>query len=177
MSATLQQYLPDQDGMERFVQCHQSQLKLAGLLEEVANRLPNIEPLMVRRARDILLFDLPIHAADRLRGLYPLLGERCRGDQTVTAILAELAIETREREPRCDDAVNLLSAMLGEGRDYRGPEAAGYQLRAFFEGLARQLNWEQKLLLPLADQHLDLRDRTDLWHCMEENRRVQSVAV
>lgn len=170
MRLSSQAVYPLGDGFEQFKAAHQSQYGLALLLEEIANRLPVIEPHMVRRALQILGFDLHIHDRDRREGLYPLLAERCGDDPTLLALLDQFAIDLGDRALRAEDLCTLLSAMLGEDSDYRGPEAAGYQLRAFFEGLSRQLKWEAKLLFPVVDHAFNANDRLWLAQAMEIHR-------
>jgi len=128
---------------------HTALLRLCDLLEGVADRLPaNLDRgECLHLARSLTSMVARIHGHEeavlfpalmRWRALLPEMGEtidRLRIEHQVDACYAE-------------DVEDMLRS-YGESRPSVAPEAAGFMLRGFFEGMRRHVAFERTLLAPL----------------------------
>jgi hemerythrin-like domain-containing protein len=95
--------------------------------------------------------------------LFPLLRERAREGSSLEAILSQLEAEHAADESLAHELADELQ-LLGDAGHARNPEMLGYMLRGFFERLRRHIEWETRLLLPLARRtltHADLAQFQD----------------
>ena len=128
---------------------HTALLRLCDLLEGVADRLPgNLdrgECLQLARSLSSIVTRIHGHeeavlfpALMRWRDLLPEM------HQTID----RLRIEHQVDECYAEDVEDMLRS-YGESRPNVGPEAAGFMLRGFFEGMRRHVAFERTLLAPL----------------------------
>jgi len=125
------------------MQTFQRQMKLCDDLEAVADSLPSRldRQFCLHLARQIGPLLQAAHAAEELF-LFPALG----GTGTPAPELVErLRLEHIEDECFGEEVQHEL-LQLGQGQPVLAPEATGYMLRGFFEGLRRHMRHELELL-------------------------------
>jgi hemerythrin-like domain-containing protein len=137
---------------------HRRQLEISDWLIEVANNqklellFPKAEPLLV-----FLRDEVPVHHRDEEENLFPMLRRRCRPEDQVETILAELNQDHAvERFLRLHIIMEL--AVISKGGELESPWRLFSDLLCFAEGQKRHLVWENKVVLPLADRRLIKED-------------------
>ncbi len=127
---------------------HALQLELCGLLEHLADCLPEcIHGAVALSAAAILRQALGPHLQLQEEMLFPLLRRRAGADSALMAIVSQLEAEHAADEMLAHELADELQLMGQSGRA-RNPEMLGYMLRGFFERLRRHIAWETRLLLP-----------------------------
>ncbi len=120
---------------------------------------------------DYLTRELPLHANDEDKGLFPLLRARCLAEDGVEAILEQL-----DWEHTVDKL--LARALVGDLRavaDQKGPDAPGNlfdNLHRFGDAQQRHVRWENIVLVPLARRRLEADDLTALGRDMAARRGI-----
>jgi hypothetical protein len=121
----------------------QRQMKLCDDLEAVADSLPanTDRQFCLHLARQIGPILRDAHAMEE-RFLFPALSA---GEQPVSEVVQRLRLEHLEDE--CfGEEVQYELLQLGKGLPVIGPEATGYMLRGFFQGMRRHMAQEMELL-------------------------------
>ncbi len=148
---------------------HDLHAALCDLLETIADALPaSVSPDQCARAASALKIDLPLHHADEEYGLFPLLRAACDDNET-TEILARLEEDHLGDEANSHELVPVLEA-IAAGRQPDNPNMVGYMLRGFFEAYRRHIEWENRVVLPLARARLDTESLGKLAKVMIKNR-------
>lgn len=149
---------------------HQYHLRICDTLEHIAdNLLDGVDRASCENAIKALRHDLLIHHRDENHGLFPILRRRSRRGDNVDGILDQLLMEHAADESYAIEVTECLSH-LAAGAQPNNPNMIGYMLRGFFESYRRHLNWECKLVLPLARRRLGEEDVTELGQKMLNHR-------
>ena len=158
------------DAIEWLFSSHGEQEKLCDMLEQIADSLPDdVDPLLCARVVKVLRDELPVHHRDEEHGLFPLVEHRAKPEDNVEELIAQLCLEHATDESFAIEVMDEL-ATLSEGKKPRNPNMLGYMLRGFFESYRRHLQWEDKVLLPLARKRLTEADLTKLAGFLRQNR-------
>ncbi len=131
-------------------------------LEALADDLG--QPSAAAEAREVLDYladDLPLHEADEEKDLFPLLRARCAGEAAAEALLAELC-----RSHRTDAVlVRRIGSglkMLAAGRLPAMPLDFVFNALMLAATQRRHIEWENRVILPLAYRRLTDADLADL---------------
>ena len=137
---------------------HDRQLALSDWLIEVDMSrppkpfLPEFE-LVLRFLKE----DMPLHHRDEEDDLYPMLRRRCHPADQVEMILAELS-QDHATEGFLRQHIIMDLAVISKGREPESAPRLFDDLRCFAEGQKRHLEWENEVVLPLADRRLTKED-------------------
>ncbi len=149
---------------------HDRQLKVSDWILRQASE-EQIEPF--HEAVDALLGfltqDLVLHHKDEEDDLFPMLQERCRPQDGIDAILAELIRDHASEGFLMRDIVADLHRLV-ERRDLASSSRFFTSLRFFAEGQQRHISWENEAILPLAQVRLTDIDLTALGSSMVARR-------
>jgi len=153
---------PSGDPIAFMLQEHDRQLDICARLETLISsdssawKVPTVSPLL-----QFLAEDLPIHIADEEQDLFPMLLARQESDPNLPVILDQLVSEHELDhgliEPIMDDL-----RQLAEGRELTDRTRFCVQVRTFTEALRRHLNWENRVVLPIAERVLSAEDCAEL---------------
>jgi iron-sulfur cluster repair protein YtfE (RIC family) len=137
---------------------HDRQRVIADWLLEFANK-QQLSPVL-KEAEALLAFlthDLLLHHKDEEDDLFPMLRLRCKPEDQIGGILAELDRDhAAESFLIRDIAVDL--RVIVDGTDLESPARFLGSLCVFAEGQRRHLSWENKAVLPLAGKRLTPKD-------------------
>ena len=150
---------------------HDRQLEVCARLEDLVAALDT--DATAGSASSLLEFltrDLPLHIEDEERDLFPLLASRQDHDRDLPVILDQLVSEHElDRdlvEPIVEDLRHIANGLaLADARRFC------VYARTFTEAMRRHLNWENRVVLPLAERVLSDRDRAELGQSIAERRR------
>lgn len=158
--------------LDVILSAHARQHAISGwLLEQVDGR--RLQPVQAE-SRALLTFltrDLPLHHQDEEEDLFPLLRSRCRPDDGIDAILAELDRDHAAESFLVRDIAVDLRAIAGG----KPPESAARllaSLRLFAEGQRRHLHWENQVVVPLTEKRLTAKDLEALGRKMAARREI-----
>jgi hemerythrin-like domain-containing protein len=114
---------------------------------------------------------LPVHIKDEEEDLMPALEKRCAGDAHFEAVRDQL-----HDEHEIDDAwaASLIFDLrsLVDGKGIENPAAFAAMARAFAEMQQRHLAWEDRTLLPMAQEHLAKDDLEKIGRGMAARRGI-----
>lgn len=165
---------PSQDPIEFILEEHDRQLEICGRLESLITASDS-EPSAQWAASSLeyLSEDLPVHIEDEERDLFPMLAARREHDQDLPVILDQLVSEHElDRglvEPIMEDLRH-----IAEGRILTDSRRFCMYVRTFTEAMRRHLNWENRVVLPLARRVLSEEDRAHLRDRIAGRRRSLS---
>ncbi len=151
---------------------HDRQHAIADWLLELASKqqlLPVLEEAEALLA--FLTFDLLFHHKDEEDDLFPMLRLRCKPEDELDGILAELDRDHAAESFLIRDIAVDLRVIL-DGRDLEGPARFLSGLCIFAEGQQRHLLWENKVVLPLAGKRLTPEDLEVLGRNMAARRGI-----
>ncbi len=118
-----------------------------------------------------LTLDLLLHHKDEEDDLFPMLRLRCKPEDQIDGILAQLdRHHATESFLMRDIAVDL--QVFVDGRDLESPARFLGSLCVFAEGQRRHLSWENKVVLPLAGKRLTPKDLESLGRKMAVRRGI-----
>jgi len=141
---------PSGDPLAYLAHDHATQRALAGLLERIADGLPEAAD---RRATTLAAHSLRMLAARRWaleeQALFPMLESRAPVEAPVRRAIAIARREHHETAGRAIELAEELEALAQSGRA-ANPDALGFMLRAFFDALRRHLDWMEVAVLPAA---------------------------
>jgi hemerythrin-like domain-containing protein len=165
---------PSQDPIEFILEEHDRQLEVCVRLEDLVSASDS-DPKAHWAASllEYLTKDLPIHIEDEERDLFPLLASRQEHDQDLPVILDQLMSEHElDRgliEPIVEDLRHIAegSVLVDSGRFCM-------YVRTFTVAMRRHLNWENRVVLPLARRVLSKEDRALLRDGIADRRRCLS---
>lgn len=137
------------DPLDALAHDHTFQLELCELMEGLADSLPEGDIIIAAAVVPVLRHGVTGHMRFEEEALFPLLrGHEAEAPQ-VHSITSQL---TREHEADVDfleEVAAALDAFVVEGV-IDNPEMLGYMLRFFFESQRRHIEWENRVLIPLA---------------------------
>ncbi len=146
------------DPFDLLLRDHETQWRMCGWLEEIADGLPgNAPPALCRKAALCLRQDMPLHHRQEEEALFPLLLARVEPADMAHDIIGRLREEHVNDLGFAEEVVDILLRMeAGEAVD--NPDMLGYMLRGFFENYRRHIHWENTILIPLARKRLTDED-------------------
>lgn len=139
-------------GAPALLAAFERQLNLCDLLEAIADSLPDRvdRQQCLTVARMIAPLIKQAHAAEE-EFLFPgLSGRHADSD----AVIEKLRLEHIEDECFAEE-VQYELMQIGRGQPVLQPEATGYMLRGFFEGVRRHIRHEQELLSLMTPARLN----------------------
>lgn len=151
-----------QDPIAFILNEHDRQFEICALLENFVGALEP-EP-SGGEAASLLAFlteDLPIHIEDEERDLFPLLGSRRGDDENLSVILDQLVAEHELDRGLVEPIVEGLRRIV-EGRDLPDVRRFCMDVHAFSAAMRRHINWENRVVIPLAKKALSEEDRARL---------------
>lgn len=122
---------------------------------------------------EFLTTDLPRHIEDEERDLFPLLASRQAHDQDLPVILDQLVSEHELDRDLVEPIVEDLR-QIADGLALADARRFCVYARTFTEVMRRHLNWENRVVLPLAERVLSDRDRAELGRNIVDRRRDTS---
>lgn len=160
-----------QEPLARIAETLKTKQWICDLVETIADSLPEPSTLLCLRAACVLRNDLPRYLADAGQYLLPQLRARRSGSKWITRMLDQIEADHAQLEISIDEVADLLERIgMGKAR-HQERIVAGYALRCFFDGLRRQISWEQNLVLPLANESLTREDMLVIAAGIKQNRR------
>ena len=163
--------VPPPDAIDFILREHDRQFEFCGTLEDLVNAL-DLEPIAAA-AETLLSYlgrDLRLHIEDEELDLFPALASHCAEDPRLGEILQQLASEHEADSGLAELLVQDLRA-IAEGRPPGHPLRFYMNVRAFCETQRRHLDWENRIVLPLAEKLLTGADRHLLGQRMAARRR------
>lgn len=153
---------PDPQSVEscvaKFVSQSQRALQICDLLEALADDLPRRQDIVWKEAQAQCKSVLEKHIAFLSTQILPVLLDLAQDNPDRTEILSKLHADCRDRENTRIDLDDLFyDVMIGKRFDSQ-PEALGYALRGFFDGMRRDLSWELGVLWPMSTRILSQED-------------------
>jgi hemerythrin-like domain-containing protein len=130
---------------------HTEQLRLCDSLEEIADSLPNEvnKQKCIYAAKSLGPLIKSVHEYEE-NTLFPWLEKQLGEQPGLGDTLNRLKFEHFEDECFAEELIDKLMRLGTTGKDLN-PEATGYMLRGFFEGMRRHLAFEREHLLKLVD--------------------------
>jgi hemerythrin-like domain-containing protein len=150
---------------------HNRQLNVSQWILQQANE-ERIEPFQ-ESVDELLGFfcrNLVLHHEDEEEDLFPMLRERCRPQDSIDAVLAELIRDHASEGFLMRDIVADLHRVV-ERQDLESPSRFFVSLRLFAEGQQRHITWENDVVLPLARRRLGDIDLEALGSSMVARRK------
>lgn len=134
---------------ELMIKTHKDQLVLCHRLEFIADSLPYFVDRKSCIGVARVLGPL-IQRAHKLEEeiVFPAVRDRWKALENIDKTLERLRYEHLEDECFAEELHDALMA-YGCGENRPGPDAFGYMLRGFFEGLRRHIAFEQEMIVPL----------------------------
>ena len=154
---------------------HERQLEICHQLENVVNssdgdRVADWAATVLAHLTE----ELPLHFADEESDLFPLLLSKPGRSEELAAILEQLVSEHDLDSGLIDPVIEQLR-LIADGKALQKRarfQACVYTLTA---ELRRHLNWEDRIVLPLADKLLTREDRVELRRRIADRRRRSST--
>ncbi|GGA44249.1 hemerythrin domain-containing protein [Pelagibacterium lentulum] len=140
---------------------HRDQLALCASLEAIADSLPaQIDrPACINAARALSPVISHAHTLEE-DVVFPAIARRWPQLSGLTRTIERLKFEHLEDICFSEELYDALMT-YGRGEDRPAPEAFGYMLRGFFEGLRRHIAFEQEVIVPLFRLGASGDDRND----------------
>jgi hemerythrin-like domain-containing protein len=158
------------DPIQFILQDHDRQVENCSRLEQLVSA-SETEPTS-EWAASLLSFlsnDLPLHVDDEELDLFPRLSSRRPPDSNLADILDQLVTEHETDKGLADLVIKGLRA-IAEGEPPEHPFRFQMNVRAFCEMQRRHLNWENRVVVPLAQTLLTEEDKQDLAQRMVARR-------
>jgi len=146
------------DPLDAILAEHQRQIALLDALKALLERLE--EHSAAAEAKVLLRYlaeDLPLHMADEEEDLFPRLERRCRPEHGIRGILDQLS---REHDLDSDLSAFLIEDLtrVADGLGLAHLTRLSLNASAFAETHRRHLDWENRVVLPLARELLGAED-------------------
>ncbi len=134
----------------------------------------DVAPVQAERAAilDYLSRELPLHAKDEDKGLFPLLRARCLAEDGVEAILAQLDWEHNEDKSLARELIKDLRAVPEQTGPTETTGSLFGNLHDFGDAQRRHVRWENAVLVPLARKRLQTDDLERLGRDMAKRRGI-----
>lgn len=161
---------PLPDPIQSIVQDHDRQLEICSGLENLISA-QSAEPVAewAISLHSFLTEELPLHVQDEELDLFPKLISRRPPASNLGEILEQLASEHEVDEGLADLVIKDLDA-VAKGKSPEHPLRFQMNVRAFCEMQRRHLNWENRVVLPLAQTLLTEGDKQELARRMAARR-------
>lgn len=141
---------------------HVLKLQFCDLLEEIADQLPGrVDSNLAHGALHVLQTGFKPHVELEEQTLFPLLRRRLPDDAMLEHACAQLVKEHGRDTDFAHEIADVLSP-LEMASEPENPEMLGYMLRGFFEGQRRHIDWENKVIIPLARGALVQSDHAEM---------------
>jgi len=163
-----------QDPIAHILSEHDRQLEVCGRLEDlVADPTSDTTVQLASSILEFLSEDLPLHIEDEEQALFPLLTSRQANDPNLSVILDQL---TSEHELDRDLVEPIVEGLRDIAKDRKSTDLTRFcvHARTFTEVMRRHLNWENHIVLPLAEKVLNDVDRKQLARNMIGRRRARN---
>lgn len=148
---------------------HGLQLVLCERLEQIADRLPaTTDPNLVHGLIQLLRGGMAPHDRMEEECLFPILCRRCVSDTLLAEICGQLEREHAQNRDLCWELAEELADFSQAGMP-RNAEMLGYMLRGHFGSQRRHIEWENRILLPVARTRLLTSDLSELQKWMDDN--------
>ena len=150
------------DPIRFILEDHDRQLENCSGLERLVSASES-EPI-VQWAGSLLSFltnDLPLHVQDEELDLFPLLRSQHSPQDYMSDVLDQLVTEHESDKGLADLVIRDLQAIAG-GKAPKHRVRFELNVQAFCEMQRRHLNWENRVVLPLAERLLSEGDRQRL---------------
>ena len=155
---------------------HDRQCEICYQLEDMVNALDQPPDLgQVELIRGFLAEDLNLHVQDEETDLFPALARRCKSHELVDEILYQLTSEHELDRGLIDPILDALRE-IAEGRAAQNTARLARSVRAFVETQHRHLNWENRVILPMAETHLTAADKQAIGRSMAVRRGLTNPA-
>jgi len=141
---------------------HTQQLQLLAIFDRITTSDDSRD--MARSAPEVLTFltqDLARHMEYEESALFPILKQRCRLSDDIELILNQLSYEHGLDRDLVDFLVTDLER-ISHGHHGSIPARFHINARAFIETQRRHIQWENRIVLPLARKRLTYSDLADL---------------
>nr|WP_156315312.1 hemerythrin domain-containing protein [Mesorhizobium sp. AA23] len=123
---------------------HREKLNLCDSLESIADALPNVDRLKcLGTAKKIV----PLFHGFEETEIFPAYEAHLTPAEAKLASTSRLRVEHLEDQCFASEVAETLLA-IGHGDAIESPEAVGFMLRGFFEGLRRHIAFEREHVLP-----------------------------
>nr|WP_281269684.1 hemerythrin domain-containing protein [Aestuariispira insulae] len=156
--------------LDLFREDHARHMKICdALVERVEDFASGNEPAMLLSAMSFFRDELPRHIRDEEDSLFPLLERHEDYAPQIRKVIKQL----RKEHEFDDDLVSFILSdleVLARGHSLPNPTRLVINIRAFSEGLRRHSNWEEAVVLPLADQYLSREEKLELQSNMAARR-------
>lgn len=141
---------------------HKAQRALADLLETVADSLPdNVNQASAALAASLLRDSVQRRSALEEEALFPMIEARADVNAPLQRAIMLARREYRDSTGRAIELAEELDALAETGRT-ANPDALGFMLRAFFDGLRRHLDWVDVAILSHVREALSPDDVAQL---------------
>ena len=141
---------------------HDRQAQICDWVERLIDQLDR-EPVP-EQARQLLTFirdDLPLHILDEEGGLFPLLRRRAQPEDEIDGVLDKLSSE-HELDKDLVEFITEDLAYIAEGSRVANLARFFANVSGFTETQRRHLEWENRVVLPLARKRLGEDDLKEL---------------
>jgi len=160
------QQTPTQDPLEQIGAEHDHQLQLLTTLEHVikaddAEEMSRFAPKLLEFFND----DLARHLEHEEKGLFPILKRRCRPSDDLEMIVNQLSYE-HELDRDLVEFLLVDLEKIAHGHHNATPARFNINAQAFIETQRRHIEWENRIVLPLARNRLTETDMTELRNLM-----------
>lgn len=150
---------------------HDRQLEVCAGLEELVAALDSGAAAgPASSLLDFLTRDFPLHIEDEELDLFPLLASRQAQDQDLPVILDQLVSEHELDRDLVEPVIEDLR-LIANGLTLADARRFCIHARTFAEATRRHLNWENRVVLPIAERILSDRDRAELGRNLADRRR------
>ncbi|MEM8774018.1 MAG: hypothetical protein AAGF53_03235 [Pseudomonadota bacterium] len=120
------------------------------LLEAIADSLPAPAAGACAEAARLCALEIPRHFDEVQNALIPVLREHVRQKSQWDLLLDQLERNIAEDNVRLEELIEVLWTFNDTKTRRLNSEALGYVLRGYFEGMRRQLSWEEAILTPIS---------------------------
>lgn len=121
--------------------------------------------------------DYGLHIADEEVDFFPLLRERCAGDESFIASLDALAAEHREEKAQLAQVTQGLARLAEIPHHIAPPPEFPVEALAFVEAVRLHIAWENAVLLPVARERLEAADLRRLAKKMAARRGLTPTSL
>ncbi len=148
---------------------HALQLLFCDRLEQIADALPSMaNKNLVHGVSQLLREGMWPHMRMEEEMLFPLLRQRCPADELLEEVFGQLEKEHQQDADLEIEIAEELNNLLRTGAAHNA-EMLGYMLRGYFYSQRRHIEWENRVVLPLARERLNQDDLARLSDWMDRN--------
>lgn len=169
--ATESRHGPLPDAVQLIQYDHERQFEICDGLETLVSA-SEAEPIAEWAATllSYLIEDLPLHVKDEELDLFPRLVARQPAAGSNLGEILDLLVTEHETDKGLADLLVQDLRIIADGASPEYPIRFQMNVRAFCEMQRRHLNWENRVVLPLAEELLTEDDKRDLARSMLARR-------